>query len=116
MDRRKDEKVPCAKGCGREYSPAGVTHHEKFCTGPGYVPGYSYKRRAERNISNPKPIHKQEMKYTGETDMVYELFHDDAAMFSAVTFLLEARDGKDVLDNLLAAKSMIDTKIRFLGG
>lgn len=100
----------CSKGCGRELKSAGLSHHEKFCTGPGYVPGYSWKRRAERRISATVP----ETKYTGEQDMIYELFYDDAALYACAMHLLEARDDKNVLCNLEAAKAMIDTKIRFL--
>lgn len=114
MDKRTDVKVPCKKGCGREYSPAGITQHEKYCTGKDYVPGYSYKRRRERNIQNPKPQPQEEARYTGEEDMVLELFYDDAALFTAVIYLLEARDGTDALRSLKAAKAMIDAKIRFL--
>lgn len=102
----------CRKGCGRKLKSAGLSHHEKFCTGPGYVPGYSWRRRAERRISAVTP----EVKYTGEADMVYELFYDDAALFSAAKYLLAARDGEGecVLRNLESAKDMIDIKIRFL--
>lgn len=100
----------CRKGCGRELKAAGLSHHERWCTGPGYVPGYSWKRRTERRITGQPP----KTKYTGEIDMVYELFCDDAALYSCVQFLLEARDGKSVIENLQAAKEMIDTKIRFL--
>lgn len=99
------EKVLCRKGCGRYYCAAGLHHHEKFCDGPGFE-GRALKRAAKRN--------EEEVRYTGEEEMAYELFCDDAAMYTAVLHLLEARDGKDVLENLRAAKSMIDIKIRFL--
>lgn len=102
----------CRKGCGRELKAAGLSHHERWCSGPGYVPGYSWKRRAERKPQNPKL--KEEAKYTGERDMVYELFFDDAALYACVMHLLEARDDKNVICNLEAAKAMIETKIRFL--
>lgn len=105
-------KIICSKGCGREYTRAGMAQHEKYCEGPGYVPGYSWKRRAERKPQNPKA--QEEAKYTGEKDMVYELFFDDAALYACVMHLLDARDDKSVLCNLEAAKTMIETKIRFL--
>lgn len=104
----------CTKGCGRMLKAAGRSHHEKYCTGPGYLPGYSKKRRIERRITAPP---QQETRYTGEEDMVYELFYEDAALFTTAVYLLEARDGteiKDVIHSLEAAKAALDTKIRFL--
>src|SRR5688572_1565588 len=94
-DRRKTVS-PCKKGCGRSYSAAGLVQHERSCTGKGYVPGYSAKRRLERNISNPSPSFR--VKSTKETTnywyapqaavrTAYEWFQFDSALFNAVTHL-----------------------------
>lgn len=110
-DGRKAQ-LPCRKGCGRSYSAAGRSQHEKHCTGQDYVPGYSYQRRAERNITNPAP---QDIGIDEEIEQLHTLFHGNAALFSATCYLLAANSGVDVESNLLRAKTMIDLKLRSLG-
>lgn len=62
VDKRK-MKLPCRKGCGGEFSPAGRSYHEKFCTGKSYKPGHTHSvagrhdaraKRREREGAQPR--------------------------------------------------------------
>jgi hypothetical protein len=104
--------ILCAKGCGRKLRPAGKPHHEKYCTGPGYTPGYSAARRVERRIEGSVAHYKVTYAPKAGVEMAYEMFQDDPLMFSIMVHLMSARAGYDVVTNLEAAKGMIDLKIK----
>ncbi len=164
MDKADGRKVKseCSKGCGRKFNPAGRAYHEKFCTGPGYLPGHTHSVEGRHDVKKEKlecqychkPIGRQGIgpheKFCEErpdhmvvrqkhrelfrqakvervetveaneesmnVEIAYALFHDDAAMFGVVTHLLTAKSGLDVIANLKAAKTLIDLKIKNLGG
>lgn len=128
---QKKEKLmlPCRKGCGRMCVAQGRPHHEKFCSGPGYVPGYSAQRRVERRMTTG-PALKLAAKESKETytyyyapinavKWAYEMFPEDSALFSAVCHIAackmeESRD--EILKHLTQARDMLSLKIQDLQG
>lgn len=117
---QKDTLIPCRKGCGRLCKPQGQLAHERACQGPGYIPGYSAKRRIERRIGvkskAPVATANYEAFYAPKAgvEMAYEMFKDDAEMFSIMVHLMAAVKGYDVMYNLEAARKMLDRKMELL--
>ena len=124
-DGRKD-LVPCRKGCGRDLKAAGRPHHERFCTGKGYVPGYSAERRIERRMTTQSPpLKAKEPAYTAyyapitAVKWAYEMFPEDSALFSAVCHIAACKtenDAEEQIKHLTQARDMLSLKIEMLMG
>lgn len=99
---------PC-RYCKKSFKPAGHTQHEKFCPSRP-----DHKRIIAVHSSQFKSRnYLKETLELGPTETLYGMFKD-AALFGAVSHILNAQRGEDVLEELTKAKRMIDLKINSL--
>lgn len=105
----KYPKVPCIY-CGEKFGIQGMTWHMKACS------------KIHKGVKKPQESKEPYPFFhapSAGVGLAYRMFHDDAALFSAVCHLLALNiemDRDSQLNHLQASKDMITLKIESLGG